>query len=292
METHRRIEAIVDDLVSLVSMERTTGYDLIKVGDTPKLANMKRLDVTHLLLGDDYIILTEATPDVIWPVDCGWAVQTEGRYVFSTFKSVTPRQVRGRVKFVAPKMLHKSTVEFFGNGQMGAVSEYLAFWGRKWIDADHKTFTRHHDTARHMPSYDAERWDYVGQVGLGLQLRHRYEWAVSIGEPNGPSFRFATDVYGIKQILDEREKEAGDRRRALRHWVVDHWRQSKMDPDVEVYVRKHLRGGERFMWRGYECEWSPAPFDVEKNEEFRRERELMGKQAVRPRADGAGTAQK
>ena len=39
--------------------------------------------------------------------------------------------------------------------------------------------------------------------------------------------------------------EGKDRREALLTWVGDHWRQNRHDPDIEIYVRKHLLIAER-----------------------------------------------
>jgi hypothetical protein len=116
---------------------------------------------------------------------------------------------------------------------------------------------------------------------MGCALRQRYEWSVSIGLPGSTSFRFATNATGIATLLKERDKGEEGRRAALKAWVSDHWRQSRSDPEEEIYVRKHLRGGETFMWRGYACEWRASDYDAERAAAFKAEREVMGRQAIR-----------
>lgn len=291
----RDIKDVVDELVAIVSMERDSFINLIPDKSRPTLVKLRHLDVSHILEGDDYFFLTDGTPEVVWPVKVGLAVKQEsGQWVFQVVRSVTAKQLRGRVNIVAPRMLALDIVQMRPDGRCVGVNEYAAWVNKRWVDAAKGAFKRHHDTAGNMPHYKGEAESFHIKCGMmiGHALRHRYEWSVSVGEPGGPSFRFATDATGIRQMLNERDKGATGRRDALRGWVVDHWRQSRHDPEMEVYVRKHLRGGETFTWRGYECDWRPSDFDKERNEAFRAERELMGLQARRlspePPADGSG----
>jgi hypothetical protein len=64
-----------------------------------------------------------------------------------------------------------------------------------------------------------------------------------------PGIQLYTDATGIKDFFRFREiPEGRTRRDALVHWVSDHWRQNRFDPDVENYVREHLRGSRLFDW--------------------------------------------
>lgn len=60
-----------------------------------------------------------------------------------------------------------------------------------------------------------------------------------------PSLTLLTDPTGVKDFWKLRDVPPGRKRRdALLHWVEQHWRQNRHDPDVEVFVRKHMRGSE------------------------------------------------
>lgn len=291
MVTSARISKIVEDVLAVVDMERGRIPGMQYDKTTPTLRRLRNLDVSHLLLSEEegFIFgLTETTPDVIWPVSVGLAMQTDdGDWNFATGESVTAREVRGKVRIVAPKMLKCDTVTMMPDGRVFGAVEHLSWIGKKWVDADFKTVTRHHDSVRNMPTGDVDHFAGKGNILLAAALRFRYEWSVSIGREDSPSFRFATDATGIHALLKERDKGESGRREALKSWVTDHWRQSRSDPDEEVYVRKHLRGGESFSWRGYSCEWSPSQFDRERNIALKAEREVMGRQAVRSKPSSA-----
>jgi hypothetical protein len=64
-----------------------------------------------------------------------------------------------------------------------------------------------------------------------------------------PGIQLYTDATGVKDFFRFREiPEGRSRRDALVHWVSDHWRQNRFDPDIENYVREHLRGSREFDW--------------------------------------------
>lgn len=281
-----RISKVIDDVLAVVDAERQRVPGMIYDKTTPILARMRNLDVSHLLRTEDegFVFgLTDTTPDVIWPVNVGLAMQTDdGDWNFVSAKTVTGRDVRGKVRIVAPKMIQAETVTMMQDGRIFAAVEHMSWISKKWVDATYKATTRHHDSVRNMPAAEVDHFAGKGHMLMAAALRFRYEWSVSIGREDSPSFRFSTDATGIHALLKERDKGKDGRREALKSWVTDHWRQSRHDPDEEIYVRKHLRGGEAFMWRGYRCEWQPSQFDRERNEAFKAEREVMGRQAVRP----------
>ncbi len=78
-------------------------------------------------------------------------------------------------------------------------------------------------------------------------------WAVEIRHPGCPAVWLPSDPTGIREFLKDRDRPAGaSRRAALKHWVREHWRRSRRDPDVEHEVRQHLRGAETGLWHGLE----------------------------------------
>lgn len=73
-------------------------------------------------------------------------------------------------------------------------------------------------------------------LGSFWQVRARFDSVC-------PSLTLLTDPTGVKEFWKLRDVPEGKKRRsALLHWVEDHWRKHRHDPDVEVYVRKHMRG--------------------------------------------------
>jgi hypothetical protein len=276
------IAAIAEELVALVEMERHHARHMITNNDTPMLSRMRHLDVTHLLLGDEWFVLTDGTPDVLWPISCAFAMRTpEDGWNFCSARSVSAKEVRGKISRPAQKMLMRSVVSMDRHGVTISMNEYASFLGGRWISATYKPTTRHHDSVRLMPNESVTHTHQAFECVMGIALRQRYEWSVSLRTHDGPSFRFATDATGVREMLKERDKNDNNRRAALRHWVVSHWRQSRTDEESESYVRQHLRGGEKFYWRGYEAEWMPSQFDIEQNKKLADERRLMGRQAVR-----------
>jgi len=81
---------------------------------------------------------------------------------------------------------------------------------------------------------------------MGLEYMAPENWFSVIKMPGSPSISLHTDPTGVKELWKIRDVPDGyNRRLALIHWVGAHWRKTRNDPDVEAYVRKHLRGAER-----------------------------------------------
>lgn len=286
--SNAQIASIIDDLVDIIETERgnVSGF-MQNPRETPTLASMRHLDVSHMLAADqdDYVFgFNDTTPEIIWPIDVSLGLQNrEGTWNFSRCRSIPPREARGRARIVAPKMLKIDLVALHRDSRVIGMTEYLSYINQTWIDATQTSYVRKHDVVGQAP-LDHKHTAQKGIAYMAAALRHRYEWSISIGKPGSTSFRFATNASGVSALLKERDKGESGRRSALKSWITDHWRQSSSDPDEEIYVRKHLRGGETFMWRGYACEWRPSQYDLERAEAFKVERQLMGRQAVRPRA--------
>ncbi len=90
-----------------------------------------------------------------------------------------------------------------------------------------------------------------------------------------PGISLFTDPTGIKEYFKFRDvPDGGKRRDALANWVSEHWRQKRDDPDVEVYVREHLRGKSEFTWHGLHSKIHVPAADVARNvqAEARRKR--------------------
>lgn len=235
------------------------------------LSSFRRLDPWGFGLPDERDELDfnriDCTPDVVWPLSYG-GIETnpDASWVLRLFmhKTVSAKDARGYAKRFSPYMLRADMAEL-KDGAFGRFTIYWAWINGQWRVAD--------------PKLDGELMDIEGAMmrsSTALALRQRYEWAVSLGLPGSPSVRFATDPTGMKDVFRIRDLPEGrDRREALMGWVCDHWRQDRFDPDVEVYVRKHLRGATKFGWEEFECELLPAQFDIERRDKLIAERRAM-----------------
>lgn len=84
-------------------------------------------------------------------------------------------------------------------------------------------------------------------VFLGVVFMEPAFWVARVTLDTAPALSLITDPTGVKELWKFRDLPLGAKRRsALLHWVNDHWRMDRHDPDVETYVRKHLRGARSF----------------------------------------------
>ena len=135
------------------------------------------------------------------------------------------------------------------------------------------------------------KWKYVGdgsvdrhwvkeldtlrsiRMALRIGFSRRYHWRVVLGYEGRPGLSFVTDPTGVLETFQNREIPGGrSRRQALLHWVEQHWRRSRVDPDALHRVRAHLRGARTFKWNDLLCTVHESEFD----------KELVGRDAPRP----------
>ena len=138
----------------------------------------------------------------------------------------------------------------------------------------------------HYFGWTGSKWRYAGTWGgyyrpndpwcalesiPTIELAHRiafvrrYDWHVSLGYVDGPTLSFVTDPVGVREAFRLRDIPNGkSRRAALKHWVNEHWRKRREDPQEATKVRAHLRGAEQFTWNGMVCRVRPSQFDLER----------------------------
>ncbi len=240
----------------------------------------------NLMVGKDI------SPEVIWPIATTIGVfHEDGRVTFESAHSVSPKEVRGFANIISKYMLRIDTVHINPDLSFDPFSEYVTYLSgaKKWtfsLGKGGNTNIGADEFRNYDGQYDAAlssgRLDVASQMHIGLAFEHYYQWSVVVGMPGGASVKFATTANGVKNMLSERDKGEGGRRDALRAWIGEHWRKNSWNEEEEFYVRKHLRGGETFRWRGFECKWLPSQDAVNENERRREERKQMGLQARRP----------
>lgn len=245
----------------------------------PPLSTFTRLEPIGFGLDqDDFWVFHPkvCTPDVVWPLDMGMVCDCAGSakdFAMSRFYTVTAKQVRGYASRIGPFMVREDVAQMF-NGKLVTTAGLFVWLGGRWSDAQNRVLWEGHIPNRSFTLTESDRNQPA--MATALALRQRYEWAVSLGLDSSPSIRFATDPTGIKEVFRIRDLPEGkDRREALMTWVTDHWRQDRNDDDIEVYVRKHLRGTTRFHWRGMNCELLPSQFDMDQRDRLQEEREAM-----------------
>lgn len=235
---------------------------------------------------------SETTPDVLWPIDVCMISHNEERaddrfdFDLTHIVSVSPKQARGKARLFSKYMIQGTAMGLNGDlnslhSEFGGVRYYSSFLGKRWVTSSGTRYLWEGtgDNPRPIPRYQRaqEEFDKSGpSLCIGVALRHRYEWAVSIGYEESPSVRVAIDPTAVKELFKFREVPSGARRReALLRWVDEHWRQNRTDPEIENYVRKHLRGGTRFNWEGLDVTIMIPDFDIEQDERLIRERLAM-----------------
>ena len=280
-----RIRAKVFEVVRTILDIPSSNYgnprnDLL--GPQP-IESFRRIDPVFLLNDQkDWWLYNfeEYTPDVLWPIDTAVVGRFGDEKILTIIegRSITPKEARGYADRFSPRMMYQRCA-YVENGKWITDGRLFSLLGGKWVDSvkpgkkittkgdklyqsDHKMFSRiDSDTTKML---------------IGVSLRHRYEWSTCIGFHKSPSVRFATDPTGIKELFRLRDVPDGkDRRDALMTWVSDHWRQKRRDPEIETYVRKHLRGSTKFDWRGMECEIVPAAFDVDMRDKLVEDRAAL-----------------
>ena len=258
------------------------------------LSEFKGIDADWYLQDrDDLFIYTDATPDVVWPLDVCVMMEHRGgedeHTVVRRFRSIPTRDARrfGNVRRYSRYMLLMALARL--DTHRCTASTILAWTGGRWTPAvlgQHWRDLGGHDwipqERRDASQHERDADHVAGCIATMVALKRRYEWGVEVGMRDGPSVIFTTDPTGCRAIFRDREKGTRGRRDALKTWITDHWRQLRHDPETDTYVREHLRGNLAFTWRGLECRIHVPAFELERNEALASLRESM---RVPPRTD-------
>jgi hypothetical protein len=126
----------------------------------------------------------------------------------------------------------------------------------------------------HCRSYNKNFRDQADQainMAISCALTARYSWHVAFEGKFGTRLVIPTTPSGCLKMFKDRKGPSEGRRKALKHWVANHYRVSSADERDLHYVRDHLRGNTLFNWKGINCELLVSQYDLEKNELFREQ---------------------
>lgn len=115
-------------------------------------------------------------------------------------------------------------------------------------------------------------------LGVGITKVSEFWWRVVIRfDGRKPGVMLFTDATGVKDFFRFRDVPEGKKRRdALLHWVTDHWRQNRRDPEIENYVREFLRGSREFSWHGLS-----GTIELPKTDLDRQEAAIVGRKRLK-----------
>lgn len=235
------------------------------------------------LVGDGWILGgNDVSDQPVWPVDLsiaypigeelGWPV---GSWQFKRYKTLAPREWRGKIHQVFPRMLDIAICTTSPSGEKVSVRLPYALLKDRLLEVP-RTNTGTRATSAGAWSIDpswfgsnkgggsaeeelAREVRFIG----GHALRKWYHWSVLLGEGRGPRARFLTDAIGMREAFRLRDVPPGRARRAaLLHWVRSHWRQKRsLSNEDRAWVNAHLRGARSFNWSGLVCQVEPSGED-------------------------------
>lgn len=127
--------------------------------------------------------------------------------------------------------------------------------------------------------YQEKRLSFLAPFLCGLAQSLGSYWLVKTRfDSVCPSLTLLTDPTGVKEFWKLRDVPPGrTRRAALLHWVEQHWRQLRSDPEVETFVRSHMRGESQFKHGSFEATITPSVVDSIDEEAAKSARLLMKK---------------
>jgi hypothetical protein len=261
------------------------------------------------LLNDDPLFWDVAPGDLSYPLDLALVGKIadgdtgkvlDGDMLLHRFKHATLQEVRGKVRYPSRWMVAWDSVWIPNVGDSIAVRTYCSSVGpneKLGAALDKGTFgvagTSHVWLPNMVdgsmpPKYFRSEATSMINTAIALAFNARYDWHVRLGYEGTPTVRIPTDDKGVRSLFANRDiAEGHDRRAALKHWVGEHWRRNRLDDgETESLVRRYLRGEVAFTWGGFSCSLEPSRYDLDKNEELRKARAAMRKDATRRPARG------
>jgi hypothetical protein len=233
-------------------------YEVGGWGAPVALADLPEIDVDGLLpwRQDDTICVDDGKEPAVWPVDHGVALPMDDGGVMLAFcRTVRPRDLRGKTRMVYPFNVDYGSITLDRDSALvGWGRAYLGRSGRRWISLERG--------GNFVQFLTADQFSEAPSVVIGAALAMRYEWSAVFSYPTGIRLRYGCSAEGALKLFKDRDAPEEGRRKALLHWVRQHWRKTS-DPAVAREVRAHLRGVTRFEWRRQEVSLIPSEYELE-----------------------------
>lgn len=293
----RKLEACIDDVFCFLELsdpEDVSGATYADRSVNPKAFQEIELIMPELIpVGeDDWGIFGDTRPSDLpksWDVSHGTVKEVEKpqelggteRYaILHRMRTVPISRGRGH-KLYSPYLCEYSFCDVSLDRGVYRGDVYLINWvGKEWQPISPSRMVKdiapsgecygsvgatticHHD-----PEGDA----FAYLAGMGIAFARDLCWRVIITSPCGQSISLPTSYAGAMAAFRNREpEETTGRRKALRHWVRQHYRrkakQEEVEADEYVAVRRHLRGRTPFRWMGLDCQIVVPPIDERLNE--------------------------
>lgn len=212
-----------------------------------------------------YVIHIAKPRDVDYKFDfssCSEGNKEDEICTLSRFRRMAPKDVRGKVTRLYPVVAEHTAAIVKKSGAYSSFRGFFAHTANGWLNVT-SGYAQRTVVSGHALLLGAE---------LGLQFNRRYEWTASFSL-GGPSVCLVTDPLGAREVFKLRDVPPGKQRRAaIKHWVAQHWRKSRVDASEEIRVRQHLRGATSFNWNGLRVDIKPSQIDLEKNIKLEHER--------------------
>lgn len=266
------LDIILDSLVHLIAGADDRTNTIMPKSSIQHYDGFDIID-DRLGRGDDILLSDNPSDLAFWPMDARAAVWKGDGWLFKRIRTLNPKDWRGKLRVVMPKMIEVSEAYVLDDARMYSALSPYGISGGKLVDA----LNHNHPLAGMMVHIgdiytDAIRSDNGTlsyptmdlRVGQGFEIRREYLWSVLIGEAGIPRARFVTDPVGVRAAFRLRDIPPGkERRAALRHWVASHWRQKRDASAADrAFVREYMRGAKSFQWNGLGCTIEPSREDV------------------------------
>lgn len=207
----------------------------------------------------------DVDPPQVWPFDVrtlvkSWENEEDARsgrkadFVLSRFRSMHPRELRGRVRplpFPIEILSANPRTAVVRRTLVGRVGRGV------WVPMSFDTPTK----------TDLEYFGPRTQTMLGLASLRHAQWRVYLGLDDRPGIELPTTPQGAAEVFRLRDIPEGKQRRAaLRHWVNEFWRPLP-GTEEETKVREHMRGVQSFAWSGLRVRITPSRDDLQRDEQ-------------------------
>lgn len=270
----KQIELMADHLLTYLALSEITGRVGREAVSTRDFSGAQPLLTEYMTDEEleDGFVFTDARPtDLPKPLNIALIShdeEVEGGFSLQRHRAVTAKDVRGELRRQWPFLVksHFGWIDGSGSGT-GLTSVHGSGDGLKWQLASNHLNPN---------TGNMERISDCIRLSHGLAFANQFQWMVRIGWIGSPSISIPTDPIGARAVFRMRDMPEGRQRRAaLKHWVTEHWRQSRVDANEERLVREHLRGKERFVWNGFICEIVPSHDDRVREQDARARRKEL-----------------